>query len=134
MKTRGAEIRIVDLESESTEQLQEHLKGVDTVISAISWTYFSSQKPLIRASKEAGVKRFIPCDWGTPCTRGLAWVFDLVSFSFVVFPSQLNFMATQKATYQDLIKEIGLGYTFIDVGQWYVHSPSPLNFLRYNGF
>lgn len=43
-------------------------------------------------------------------------------------------MATQKATYQDLIKEIGLGYTFIDVGQWYVHSPSPLNFFRYNGF
>lgn len=82
LRARGAEIRIVDLESESTEQLQEHLKGVDTVISAISWTYFSSQKPLIRASKEAGVKRFIPCDWGTPCTRGLAWVFDLVSFSF----------------------------------------------------
>lgn len=43
-------------------------------------------------------------------------------------------MATQKATYQDLIKEIGLGYTFIDVGQWYVHSPSPLNSLRYDGF
>lgn len=85
LKARGAEIRIVDLESDSTEQLQEHLKGVDTVISAISWTYFSSQKPLIRASKEAGVKRFIPCDWGTPCTRGLAWVFDLVSFSFFLF-------------------------------------------------
>jgi len=101
LKARGAEIRIVDLETESPEQLQEHLKGVDTVISAIDWTQFSFQKPLIRASKAAGVRRFIPCDWGSPCIPGIVWSFDL------------------KATFQELIKEIGLGYTFIDVGMWY---------------
>lgn len=79
MKSRGAETRIVDLESSSVEQLQEQLKGVDTVISTIDWAQLYLQSPLIKASKEAGVKRFIPCDWSTACVPGIRHLYDEVS-------------------------------------------------------
>lgn len=81
LKARGAEIRIVDLEASSVEQLQEQLKDVHTVISAIEWTQFQLQTPLINASKNAGVKRFIPCDWGTACVPGVRYLFDQVRIS-----------------------------------------------------
>lgn len=76
LKARGTEIRIVDLEASSVEQLQEQLKDVDIVISAIEWTQFHLQTPLINASKNAGVKRFIPCPFGTACLAGVRYLFD----------------------------------------------------------
>jgi len=100
LKDRGVEIRIVDLESASVELLEGHLQGVDTVISAVDGSH-TSQNPLIKASKEAGVKRFIPCDWATACVPGVRDNFDA------------------KTAYHDQIKELGLAYTFIDVGGWY---------------
>lgn len=88
LKARGAEIRIVDLETSSVEQLQEQLKDVDTVISAIDPAQFQLQVPLAKASQKAGVKRFIPCDWGTACVPGVRRLFDQVRPShFYLFNS-----------------------------------------------
>lgn len=57
---------MIDLES-PRDQLLDALTGVDTVISAISFTQIGLQYPLAEVAKEAGVKRFVPCDFGTPC-------------------------------------------------------------------
>lgn len=76
------EIRIVDLESESVEQLRDHIKGADVVIAALAVKQFGLQTALIKASKEAGVKRFIPCDWATAAVRGIRDNYDEVSTSF----------------------------------------------------
>lgn len=76
---RGVEIRPLDLEHSSHEQLTAALKDVDTVISTIVWTALQSQRILIEASKKTGVKRFIPCDWGTACVRGVRKLYDEVS-------------------------------------------------------
>ncbi|THH04407.1 hypothetical protein EW145_g5541 [Phellinidium pouzarii] len=100
LKPRGVEIRLVDFEKSSSEQLAEVLNGVDIVISTIEWTQLQLQRPLIDASKKAGVKRFIPCDWGTAGAHGIRNLHD------------------KKLGERDYIKEIGLGYTFIDVGWW----------------
>jgi len=100
LKARGVEIRLLDLEHPLPEQLVDVLRGVDTVISTILWTQLQLQKPLIEASKKAGVKRFIPCDWGTACVRGVRKLYD------------------EKIEIHEYIQEIGLGYTFIDVGWW----------------
>lgn len=86
MKTRGAEILVIDLESTSIEELKEYLRGVDTVISTLLYSQLALQKPLIYAAKQAGVKRFVPDDWATPCVPGVRGYYDEVRCYFrIVF-------------------------------------------------
>ncbi|KAI5117853.1 hypothetical protein M0805_007696, partial [Coniferiporia weirii] len=100
LKARGVEIRLLDLEKPSAEQLVEVLDGVETVISTIRGYSLELQRPLVDAAKKAGVKRFVPCDWGTASPRGVMKLHDT------------------KFSIQDYIKEANIGYTFIDVGWW----------------
>ncbi|KDQ16672.1 hypothetical protein BOTBODRAFT_30591 [Botryobasidium botryosum FD-172 SS1] len=100
LKNRGVEIRLLDLEHASPDDLAGVLKGVDIVISALPWNQLQLQRPVIKASKEAGVKRFIPCDWGTACCRGVMDLHD------------------EKLGIQGYIQEIGLNYTVVSVGWW----------------
>ncbi|KAH8116629.1 NAD-binding protein [Phellopilus nigrolimitatus] len=109
LKSRGVEIRLLDLEHASPEQLVETLRGVDTIISTIVFTQLQLQRPLVDASKKAGVKRFIPCDWGTASIRGVRKMYD------------------EKLGIHDYIKEVGLGYTFVDVGWWMQLMPPMLD-------
>ncbi|TDL15978.1 NAD-P-binding protein [Rickenella mellea] len=100
LKSRGVEIRLVDI-STVDDSTVDALRGVDIVISATDHSTISAQKQLVDAAKKAGVKRFIPNDWATPCIRGVRQYYD------------------DKGVIQDYIREIGLGYTFIDVGIWH---------------
>lgn len=47
------------------ESLTEALKGVNIVVSALGVGGLSAQFPLIEAAKNAGVKKFVPSDYGT---------------------------------------------------------------------
>ncbi|KAL5533672.1 hypothetical protein ACEPAG_132 [Sanghuangporus baumii] len=100
LKTRGIEIRIIDLDLWTADQIAEQLKGVDTVISTVYVTAIPRQKQLADACKKAAVKRFVPNDWATACVHGVRQLYD------------------QKLAIHDYIKEIGIGFTFIDVGWW----------------
>jgi hypothetical protein len=55
------------------------LTGIDVVISCIYWLNLDDQVPLIKAAKLAGVKRFVPCNFGTPAPRGVMKLMDHVS-------------------------------------------------------
>ena len=46
---------------------------------AVSGWLIEEQKGLIRASKDVGVKRFIPCDFATPGAKGVRELHDQVS-------------------------------------------------------
>ncbi|KAL5514229.1 hypothetical protein ACEPAG_2317 [Sanghuangporus baumii] len=105
LKSRGVEIRIIDLENWTVDQIAESLKGVDTVISTILYTEILRQKLLADACKKAGVKRFVPDDWGTACVRGVRQLYD------------------EKLAIRDYAKDIGINYTFIDVGWWMQITP-----------
>ncbi|KAL5514228.1 hypothetical protein ACEPAG_2316 [Sanghuangporus baumii] len=105
LKSRGVEIRIIDLENWTVDQIADSLKGVDTVISTIFFAEVPRQKLLADACKTAGVKRFVPDDWGTACVRGVRQLYD------------------QKLAIRDYAKDIGIGYTFIDVGWWMQITP-----------
>ena len=61
------------------EDLARTLSGVDTVVSAVDPFNFDCQVVLARAAKAAGVKRFIPCNFG-PATPvgGILWLRDKV--------------------------------------------------------
>ncbi|KAI0657639.1 NAD-P-binding protein [Cubamyces menziesii] len=95
----GVEIRIGDI-NDSEEKLTEALAGVDVFISTVVAWLIDEQKGAIRAAKAAGVKRVIPCDWATPGDKGVRGLHD------------------QKLAIREFIQELGLPYTFIDVGWW----------------
>jgi hypothetical protein len=54
------------------------LSGVDVVISCIVFTALEEQVHLAEAAKAAGVKRFVPCNFGTPAPRGVMLLDDRV--------------------------------------------------------
>ena len=55
------------------------MEGVDVVISTVHVTQVNNQLEMVDAAKASGVKRFIPCDFGTSCIKGERQMFDLVS-------------------------------------------------------
>ncbi|KAL5476930.1 hypothetical protein ACEPAI_3116 [Sanghuangporus weigelae] len=105
LKSRGVEIRIIGLENWTVDQIAESLKGADTVISTTFYAEVPRQKLLADACKKAGVKRFVPDDWGTACVRGVRQLYD------------------QKLAIRNHAKEIEINYTFIDVGWWMQITP-----------
>ncbi|KAL7277508.1 hypothetical protein ACG7TL_008429 [Trametes sanguinea] len=99
LRASGIDVRTGDLH-DGTEKLTKAMSGVDILISAVSTEMVPSQKDAIRAAQAAGVKRVIPCDFGPLGERGVVAAHD------------------QKLAIQDFIKELGVPYTFIDVGWW----------------
>ncbi|KAJ7163865.1 NAD-P-binding protein [Mycena crocata] len=94
LKRRGVEIVLIDIASASLNELVEVLTGVDTVISTLVHTQLGLQYGIIDAAVSAGVKRVVPCDFGTPGLKG-------------------------KLDIRDYVRKSEIGYTFIDIGFWY---------------
>ena len=78
LRAEGVEVRLGDID-DSHEELKKHLEGVDIVISVVLFSAIPKQRGLVRAAKEVGVKRFIPCDWATPGAKGVRDIQDTVS-------------------------------------------------------
>lgn len=66
---KGVEICIADI-SGPVDTLIPILKGIDVLISAIDGMSQLAQMNLATAAKNAGVKRFVPCFFGTVCAPG----------------------------------------------------------------
>ncbi|KAF9019741.1 NAD(P)-binding protein, partial [Hymenopellis radicata] len=95
LKNAGAQIRIGDI-TESPETLEAVLQGVDILISLVLVS-MTDQKPLL---KKAGVGRVVPSDFGPHAPRGVMAMHDI------------------KLDIREYIKELGVPYTFIEVGWW----------------
>lgn len=79
LRDLGVEIRPSDWEKASADELDKLFDGAEIVISTCHYTSIPSQTVLVDAAKRAGVKRFIPCDFGTPAPRGVMGLRDGVS-------------------------------------------------------
>ncbi|KAI9897905.1 hypothetical protein N3K66_007761 [Trichothecium roseum] len=55
---------IAEVDFSSSEQMRPSLVGVDVVISCLATVAIDSQNPLIDAAEAAGVRRFIPAEFG----------------------------------------------------------------------
>ncbi|KAI0706022.1 NAD-P-binding protein [Cerioporus squamosus] len=99
LKASGVEIRVGSL-TDDYEKLKQLLQGVDILISAVDARVLSEQRQIFRAAKEVGVQRVVPCDWATPGARGVRILTDA------------------KLDIHEYLKELGIGYTIIDVGWW----------------
>ncbi|KAI0800420.1 NAD(P)-binding protein [Fomes fomentarius] len=99
LRVQGVEIRVGDID-DSHEQLKKYLDGVDILVSAVAYYAVPKQRGIIRAAKEVGVKRIVPCDFATPGAKSVRDIHDT------------------KFAIHEFIQEIGVPYTFIDVGWW----------------
>lgn len=87
--------------TDSPEKLAGVLKDIDTLILTIFAFDVGIEANIIQAASTAGVKRFVPCAFGTPCPRGIMSLRDL------------------KEDVHDMIFRQKVGFTIIDVGYWY---------------
>ncbi len=60
--SKGA--RLITGDVENPETYEEKIKGIEVVVSAISGRAIKAQIPLIHAAKHAGVKLFLPSEYG----------------------------------------------------------------------
>lgn len=63
--------KIVNVDFENVENLTSALHGIDVVVSTLAIQANGAQNPLIDASVAAGVKRFIPSEFGADMTNSL---------------------------------------------------------------
>lgn len=63
-----AGVEVTEVDYVSPESLEHALRGHDAVVSTVNSAAFMTQKPAIDASIRAGVKRFIPADFGALTT------------------------------------------------------------------
>lgn len=75
---KGVSIVGYDL-ADAREALVDHLRGIDVLISCITWEHLDQQIPWIEAAKEAGVQRFVPSEWVGPAPRGVIDIKDKAS-------------------------------------------------------
>lgn len=101
IKDRGIKVVTGDL-NDPIENIVALLQGIDIVICCMSPVSLKDQIPLVDAAVQTGVKRFLPCNWGTPCVRG-------------------GILASRdvKEEIHDHLFRYRLGFTIIDIGFWY---------------
>ena len=88
-RARGVEIRTGDL-NDGVESLKQTLNGADILVCVVVAWEVGSQRDIIRAAKEVGVQRVVPCDFGTPGAKGVRALFDEVRCMAPVTPAPLR--------------------------------------------
>ncbi|KAF2441045.1 NAD(P)-binding protein [Karstenula rhodostoma CBS 690.94] len=101
LATRGLPIVVGDLAGD-VDELAKVLEGYDTLISAINTHFIRAQLKLVDAAKKAGVKRFVPCDFGP-----------------VIPPGGVKALRDEKEVVHQRVWHAHLPYTYIDIGYWY---------------
>lgn len=69
LAARGFPIAVGDLAGD-VDELAKALEGFDTLISAINAHYILAQTKLVDAATNAGIKRFVPCDFAVVIPPG----------------------------------------------------------------
>ncbi|KAK1142215.1 hypothetical protein N8T08_008141 [Aspergillus melleus] len=80
----ASNINVFEVDFNSVKSLTAALKGVDAVVSTVAGAAIDNQTVLIDAAVAAGVKRFIPSEFGTVTTNPKLESFPLYSSMFKV--------------------------------------------------
>jgi hypothetical protein len=105
---QGPNIQIKEVDYSSRESLVAALTGVDAAVSAIGTKFVDDQKTIIDAAVEAGVKFFIPSEFG------LANTHPLLQRDFSIFEDK-NRIQAHLENYRQRGK---IDYALIFVGLW----------------
>ncbi|KAH8804283.1 hypothetical protein DL96DRAFT_1822660 [Flagelloscypha sp. PMI_526] len=98
LRALGVNIVQGDITTDTAEQLEAVLSGIDILISTV--LVIVDQQPLLLAAKKAGVKRVVPSDFGPYIPRGATNMQDA------------------KLAVRDFIIKNSIPYTFIEVAIW----------------
>ena len=79
-----ASVKVVEVDFTSVESLTAALKGIDGLVSTVAAAAIESQTMLIDAAIAAGVKRFIPSEYGTCTTSPNVAAFPLYAPMFKI--------------------------------------------------
>ncbi|KAK5052758.1 hypothetical protein LTR84_002624 [Exophiala bonariae] len=79
-----AGIDVVEVDFTSVESLTAALQGIDAVVSTVAGTAIKTQGVLIDAAALAGVKRFIPSEYGSVTTNPKVQTFPLYDNVFMI--------------------------------------------------
>ncbi|KAJ4859825.1 nmrA-like family domain-containing protein [Trichoderma breve] len=94
-------VKIAKMNYGSIDFMVDALKGQDAVVSTMNHLYYDEQKALVEAAVKAGVKRFLPSEYGLdvsiPSVRAVPYL-------------------SAKGLIQDLLKELGMAYTILYTG------------------
>lgn len=87
LRSLGVHIDTVDWQLADHAELERLFSGVHIAISTIhcGQGFILDQKKLVNAAKEAGVQRFIPCDFCPICPSGVTKLQDEVSRRLLPF-------------------------------------------------
>ncbi|KIW16470.1 hypothetical protein PV08_06524 [Exophiala spinifera] len=66
---KSPQLKVAEVDYSSVASLSEVLQGQDVVVSTLGSAVIGGQKPLIDAAVAAGVKRFIPSEFGSDTTH-----------------------------------------------------------------
>ena len=64
--------------NDGVESLKQTIAGADILVCTVPPWALGAQRDIIRAAKEVGVKRVVPCDFGTIGARGVRALYDVV--------------------------------------------------------
>ncbi|KAL2122407.1 hypothetical protein VTJ04DRAFT_2862 [Mycothermus thermophilus] len=94
--------RVIPVDYSSLPSLVSALRGQDAVVSALSSSALVSQLLLIKAAAQAGVRRFIPSEFGS----------NTLHPRTAAFPAYRDKVAVQEALKQEAAREGGKGMTW----------------------
>ncbi|KAL0579897.1 hypothetical protein V5O48_002068 [Marasmius crinis-equi] len=113
-KTFPPSVRVAKVDLENVDEIAKVLKenNVEVIVSAIGTTAIPAQYPVADAAKEAGVKLFVPSEYGCP-TDGISG-----------YPGEHESSPlAQKDKFAQYLKSIGLPYTRVASGAFFDYIP-----------
>ena len=90
--------KLIPVDYSDKESVKKALTGVDVVISTLAATALELQPGIAEAAKEAGVKLFVPSEFGGPTEGETAGLFGA------------------KASIQERLKAVGIPYALFYTG------------------
>ncbi|KAI0401994.1 NAD(P)-binding protein [Xylaria palmicola] len=101
-------VRVVEVDYDSLESLTSALRGQDAVVSVVGAAALAKQTTLVEAAAKAGVKRFLPSEYGSNTVHPKA----------AQLPPFRGKIATQEALIQQA-QTSGLTYTLVITGPFF---------------
>lgn len=98
-----AAVKVAPVDYDSLDSLVSALRGQDAVVSTLASAALAKQLLLVDAAAQAGVKRFIPSDFGS----------DTVNPKSAALPAYGDKVAVQKALQEKAAQPGGMTYTIV---------------------
>lgn len=115
--TLPSDVEIVDVDFESVDSLKAALTGQDALISATGSFSIESQKTLVEAAVAAGIKRYIPSEFGSdldiPQTRALPVYGHKVEIQDAIIAASKTSDFTYTLIYNSAFLDWGIQHGFI---------------------